>query len=164
LFALASGVSAHMRMDAPRPRGHVSPPVGKPDFDLVSPLNGQDRVFPCGGKPAGASQLTVAAGSSVTASIVGGANHGGGHCQFALSKDGGRNFVVVKDVIGSCIRNGPESFNVQIPSSFPAGDAIFAWSWINSIGNREYYMNCADITITGGGSGFTGPELFVANL
>jgi hypothetical protein len=29
---------------------------------------------------------------------------------------------------------------------------------------REFYMNCAKITVTGGGTGFSGPELFVANL
>jgi len=28
----------------------------------------------------------------------------------------------------------------------------------------EFYMNCAKITVTGGGSGFNGPPVFVANL
>jgi hypothetical protein len=30
--------------------------------------------------------------------------------------------------------------------------------------NSEFYMNCAKITVTGGGTGFNGPALFVANL
>jgi hypothetical protein len=29
---------------------------------------------------------------------------------------------------------------------------------------REFYMNCAKITVTGGGTGIDGPALFVANL
>lgn len=162
LLALTSGASAHMKMANPLPRGNAEPPVGTPDYDLTTPLGG-GRPFPCGGKPAGQTVLNVRAGSTIPVSVVGGANHGGGHCQFALSKDGNK-FVVVKDVIRECLRTGPEKFDVTIPSSFPSGKAVFAWTWINAIGNREYYQNCADINIQNGGSGFTGPELFVANL
>ncbi|KAJ3021215.1 hypothetical protein HKX48_008981 [Thoreauomyces humboldtii] len=162
-----SGVQAHMRMSNPTPRGNVSPPVGVPDFDLVSPLDGAARPFPCGGKPAGPSVQTVAPGSTIPVSIVGGASHGGGHCQFSLSTDG-KNFAVVKQVVRTCLATGPESFSVQVPDTFPAGPAVLAWSWINAIGNREYYMNCADVTVGKGSANvpgsFTAPRLLEANL
>ncbi|KND02442.1 uncharacterized protein SPPG_02907 [Spizellomyces punctatus DAOM BR117] len=162
IFFLLAGANAHMRMANPPPRGSVDPPVGPPDYDLASPLGGE-RSFPCGGKPVGNSVMNIQAGSTIPVSIVGGAPHNGGHCQFALSTDG-QNFVVIKDVIRECLANGASTFDVQIPSSFPSGKTIFAWAWINAVGNREYYMNCADVTIQGGGSGFTGPQLFVADL
>jgi len=58
------------------------------------------------------------------------------------------------------------NFNVPVPASAPNGEAIFAWTWINAVGNREYYMNCADVIITGGTTPalVSGPRLFVANL
>ncbi|EHK43392.1 hypothetical protein TRIATDRAFT_85794 [Trichoderma atroviride IMI 206040] len=30
-----------------------------------------------------------------------------------------------------------------LPNDTPAGDALFAWTRFNKIGNRERYMNCA---------------------
>ncbi|KAJ1728032.1 hypothetical protein LPJ61_004260, partial [Coemansia biformis] len=41
--------------------------------------------------------------------------------------------------------------------------AIFAWSWVNASGNREFYMNCADITIAGTSKSFTGKNITIAN-
>jgi len=34
-----------------------------------------------------------------------------------------------------------------VPSSAPSGQALFAWTWQNYEGNREYYMNCALVRI-----------------
>ncbi len=31
----------------------------------------------------------------------------------------------------------------------PTGDYTLAWTWFNKIGNREMYMNCAPVTVTG---------------
>ncbi|KAH6868873.1 hypothetical protein B0T10DRAFT_596210 [Thelonectria olida] len=45
-----------------------------------------------------------------------------------------------------CLRQ----FNIPIPKEMKNGKAIFAWTWFNKIGNREMYMNCAPIKITGG--------------
>lgn len=55
------------------------------------------------------------------------------------------------------------SIDVPIPSSAPSGEALFGWTWFNTAGNREMYMNCAVVTVTGGGSGLSGPSPFVAN-
>ncbi|KAK4249437.1 hypothetical protein C7999DRAFT_12727 [Corynascus novoguineensis] len=58
-------------------------------------------------------------------------------------------------------------FMVPIPKFLKNGPATFAWTWFNKLGNKEMYMNCAPINITGG----TGnekemedlPDIFVAN-
>ncbi|PIA19767.1 hypothetical protein COEREDRAFT_79042 [Coemansia reversa NRRL 1564] len=98
--------------------------------------------------------------------------HGGGHCQFALSYDGGKTFVVIHDELRYCFVGGPSSSNtaaqlsysIPLPADLPSGDkVVFAWAWNNAIGNREFYMNCADVAIKGSGSSFSGPEMLVAN-
>ncbi|KAI4735119.1 hypothetical protein E4T50_14348 [Aureobasidium sp. EXF-12298] len=56
----------------------------------------------------------------------------------------------------------------QIPEGMKNGNATLAWTWFNKIGNREMYMNCAPISITGGSDDdafFNSlPELYVANI
>ncbi|KAJ1956536.1 hypothetical protein GGI12_005282 [Dipsacomyces acuminosporus] len=114
------------------------------------------------------------AGSTVTVEFnPHAAVHGGGHCQFSLSYDGGKTFVVIHDELRYCFTGGPSgsnsaanlAYSIPLPNNLPSGDhVIFAWSWNNAIGNREYYMNCADVSIKGAGSGsFTGPQMLVAN-
>ncbi len=68
------------------------------------------------------------------------------------------------------------SYNVPIPAGAQSGEALFAWTWNNRLAGQpylpflsqidrsEFYMNCAKVTITNGGSGFSGPDVFVANL
>ena len=59
-------------------------------------------------------------------------------------------------------------FNVPIPKGLKNGNATFAWTWFNKIGNREMYMNCAPISISDGGdddSFINGlPSIFMANI
>ncbi len=64
-----------------------------------------------------------------------------------------------------CVRQ----FNVPIPKDMMNGNATFAWSWLNKIGNREFYMDCAPVTITGGLDGNSSvvdslPPMFLANF
>ncbi|KAJ1926567.1 hypothetical protein IWQ60_003683 [Tieghemiomyces parasiticus] len=55
-------------------------------------------------------------------------------------------------ILGNCMQQMPQS--VQIPAGAPSGTkVIFAWFWNNMIGNRELYMNCAMISITGSAGG-----------
>ncbi|KAI7834010.1 hypothetical protein BX661DRAFT_176471 [Kickxella alabastrina] len=99
--------------------------------------------------------------------------HGGGHCQFALSYDGGKTFVVIHDELKYCFTGGPSSgnvgsqleYNIALPADLPSSDrVVFAWAWNNAAGNREFYMNCADVAIHGKqGGAYTGPQLLVAN-
>jgi hypothetical protein len=61
-----------------------------------------------------------------------------------------------------------KDFKFQIPEGMKNGNATLAWTWFNKIGNREMYMNCAPISISGGSDDDTFynnlPELFVANI
>lgn len=105
---------------------------------------------------AGSEQnFTMSSGSAV---------HGGGSCQASISEDNGASFKVIKSYIGNCpTTNGNFTFNV--PKETKTGRVLFAWTWVNKIGNREMYMNCAAITINGGGAGLLGlPEIFKANI
>lgn len=91
----------------------------------------------------------------------------GGSCQISLSYDKGKTFKVIHSYIGCPKPNTPLSF--QIPADAPKGPAIFSWSWINRIGNREFYHKCAAITITGGGGKSSipfnkRPNMLVANM
>ncbi|KNE67549.1 hypothetical protein AMAG_12002 [Allomyces macrogynus ATCC 38327] len=166
LLALVAGtVNAHMMMAFPEPRNskfHPGP-TGEIDWSYTSPLG----AFPCKGYKPQAAFRTFAPGETVKVRIEGGATHNGGHCQFALSYDNDQTFVVIDTVIRECLRpgTGPFTYDVQIPATAPSGKATFAWTWINAVGNREYYMSCADVQISGANSApFSGPELLVGNL
>ncbi|KAI9220741.1 hypothetical protein BC828DRAFT_405543 [Blastocladiella britannica] len=167
IAALAGTVAhAHMMMSVPPPRQwKTNPgPGGEIDYSYTAPLG----VFPCKGYPAQAPVTTVEAGSSIPVTLSGGAPHDGGHCQFALSYDNDKTFVVVSTIIRDCMRYAnPAQLSVPIPPTAPSGRATLAWAWINAVGNREYYMNCADIQITGGSGpsgSLIGPQLLVADL
>lgn len=55
---------------------------------------------------------------------------------------------------------------MKLPANLPSCEkCTFAWTWINAVGNREYYMNCADVKIIGTQQGnIAGKSLYVANL
>ncbi|KAF2153430.1 lytic polysaccharide monooxygenase [Myriangium duriaei CBS 260.36] len=59
-------------------------------------------------------------------------------------------------------------FNFTIPQGVKNGQATLAWTWFNNVGNREMYMNCVAVDITGGASDASQmsglPNMFVANL
>ncbi|KAI4520094.1 hypothetical protein K525DRAFT_204522, partial [Schizophyllum commune Loenen D] len=98
--------------------------------------------------------------------IQGSAIHEGGSCQLSISEDGGSTFKVVKSFIGNCPSStGPVTMDFTVPSDVASGDIVFAWSWNNRVGNREFYMDCAIVTIDNGGSGLSSyPAMFVAQL
>ncbi|ORY06332.1 hypothetical protein K493DRAFT_310658 [Basidiobolus meristosporus CBS 931.73] len=152
-----------MVQPAPRQSRYNPTYKGTPDYDMTSPLEPGRWPYPCRGYGKGGVVETIKAGSNIPVKIGGGAPHDGGHCQFALSYDD-KTFVVLKDVFDDCLI-ASRDYSVTIPAGAPSGRATFAWAWINKTGNREYYMNCADIEIQGGSSGsLTGPKLLVANL
>lgn len=178
-LAFGSAVNAHMALQWPYPfRASYNPysDQSKIDYSLTSPLNPDGSNFPCKGyqsdlgSSAGQSVVTWNAGGAYNFSVEGGAVHGGGSCQIALSYDKGVSFKVIHSYIGSCPLSSGEQFQFTLPSDVPTGASMFAWVWYNEIGNREIYMDCASITIDKG----TGdkpatpyasrPDLFVANL
>ncbi len=73
--------------------------------------------------------------------------------------------MVIQEIDGGCPEEGVD-WPVKLPDNLPSCDScVFGWSWINAIGNREYYMNCADIKIEGGaGTSISGAGLLLANI
>lgn len=156
-FALAASVvKGHMEMSFPAPlRSKYNPHATTVDSDMVSPLASSGSNYPCKGylsdldTPSGKSVATFAPGQKSNITIVGGAAHNGGSCQALLSYDKGKSFKVIQSWIGECPVTGEANFDFTVPGDAPAGDAVFAWTWNNKVGNPELYMNCAAVTIGG---------------
>jgi hypothetical protein len=177
--ATFAGTLAHMMLENPVP-------FGRPTLNN-SPLDSTGSDFPCKLRR-GVYDVTQmnywTAGEAQTIRFFGSAVHGGGSCQFSVSEDlqptKFSRWKVVYSVVGGCpasvegnLQGGPTSrvadtFEVVLPKELPSGTYTFAWTWFNRKGNREMYMNCAPITVRGGGddAGFlaTLPDMFVANL
>lgn len=157
LLGLASLTTAHMQMSSPPPfRSRHNPYTTDIDYDMNNPLSASGSNYPCKGyhnllnTPQGRSVVTWTAGGAYSFSVEGSATHNGGSCQASLSYDGGRTFKVLHSYIGNCPLQTTWPFT--LPNDTPAGEAVFAWTWFNNIGNREMYMNCAHVTIRARGS------------
>ncbi len=71
---LSSAVHGHMWMAEPLARGSKLNTKYTPvDFDLMAPLGGNGKSFPCGGKPPGPVATTWKAGTSVSVKLDGSA-------------------------------------------------------------------------------------------
>ncbi|KAJ3128717.1 hypothetical protein HK098_003709 [Nowakowskiella sp. JEL0407] len=77
------------------------------------------------------------------------ARHSGGLCEFSLSVDEGKTFYVIARYTKGC----PDifyTFKVMIPKDIPSSDhAVFAWTWLNADGERQFYMSCVDVKLIG---------------
>lgn len=163
LALIASSVSAHMSMEKPVP-------YGSPD---TSPLSPSGSDYPCKG---GAFTITTMnnwpVGSQQTLSFKGSANHAGGSCQVVYTTDTAptkaSKFKVIYSIEGGCPANPSDKFQFTIPKELPNGVGSMAWTWFNKIGNREMYMNCAPVTVTGGSSDTAEfdalPDMATANI
>lgn len=152
VFGLAAVASAHMEMKFPPPfRSKFNPHTTDIDYSMTSPLEASGANFPCKGyhklydTPQGVSVANFNPGGTYTFSLVGSATHNGGSCQVSLSYDKGNTWKTIHSYIGNCPLKA--DWNFTFPNDTPSGDAIFAWTWFNNIGNREMYMNCAHVTI-----------------
>ncbi|TGO86228.1 hypothetical protein BPOR_0322g00080 [Botrytis porri] len=187
-LALVAVSNAHMIMTSPVPYGV--------DTLNNSPLEASGADFPCkqrDGVYAVTTQNTMELGGSYDLAFKGSAVHGGGSCQVSITYDetpsASSTFKVIHSIVGGCPmkniagNNGdnkdavdPDTYNFTIPSTLPAGKATLAWTWFNKVGNREMYMNCAPVTLTGGSSkrsdliardqaAFSAlPDMFTANI
>lgn len=173
LATMATTSFAHMEMSDPPPfRSKYNKLATNIDYSMTDPLDKSGSDYACKGflsdlgTAAGGSVASWAAGSSQKFTIVGGASHNGGSCQASISTDSGKTFKVIHSYIGNCPL--VSDFPFTVPGDTPTGEAVFAWTWFNKVGNREMYMNCASVTITAG-SGTTAvafsarPDIFVAN-
>ncbi|KAG0309794.1 hypothetical protein BGZ98_007528 [Dissophora globulifera] len=176
LMSFASVSEAHVGLLRPcargSPRAGCPAPTGgqQPDYDLNSPIGTHDsQTLPICKNTIPQPPTTLQAGQDIQTTYSVGAPHGGGHCQWALSYDGGKTWVVLKTMIRTCLQgvNGgdPYSVSVPLPANAPNGKAVFMWLWNNAIGNRELYSNCADVVIQGGANGgkISGPAPLFAN-
>lgn len=142
-----------MELSNPLPmRSRLDPQVtiDEVDYNLKSPLNADGSNFPCHGdqndRPI-RTTATYTAGQTYTMSVTDTVTHGGGSCQLSLSYDNGATFKVIKSIIGGYPLI--MSYNFTIPSYAPSGTVLFAWTWFDEIGNREMYMNCAQVQVQG---------------
>ncbi|KAJ2391073.1 hypothetical protein H4S02_001516 [Coemansia sp. RSA 2611] len=137
------------------------------DYNMKSSLGGKNG-YPCRKSSAGPVQGTLVAGQDLKVFFDGMASRQGGDCQFAISYDNGTSFAVLWDKLGNCFLDTVNGgYQVPIPDKLPASkNAIFAWSWIPAIGQRSYFMNCADVRVENYGdqASFTGKELLVVNV
>ncbi|RDL37109.1 uncharacterized protein BP5553_04542 [Venustampulla echinocandica] len=178
MAALAiSSVNGHMALSYPAPfRASNNPHAKNVDYSMTTPLSGAAQ-FPCKGYSsdmadttgAGAPVATWTAGQKYNFTVTGGAPHGGGSCQIALSYDS-KTFSTIHSYIGSCPLSSGQNFDFTLPSDAKTGPAMFAWVWYNKVGNREIYMNCASVNIAAGTGAkpavafSSRPSLFLANL
>ncbi|KAJ2557167.1 hypothetical protein EV175_001510, partial [Coemansia sp. RSA 1933] len=181
-----TGVLAHVSLKTPCVRYSPFctscpplPPGQSMDYSINAPIGTHEYISQPLCKyttPYSTPAATWTAGETVTVDFnPHAAIHSGGHCSFALSYDGGKTFVVVHDELRYCFLGSKPaslineasilSYSIKLPETLPSSDkAIFAWTFINSSGNREFYMNCADVEIKGSSSGeFSGPEMLIAN-
>ncbi|KAJ3038199.1 hypothetical protein HK097_003239 [Rhizophlyctis rosea] len=168
---------AHINIASPPPRQHKNNPftIGEPDYNMLEPLYGgvSVRPYPCRGYSKSQSVVSTAPGATINIDLEGSATHEFGHCQFAISYDD-ETFVVLKTVKDTCLDGssviGPNlrRYSLTLPSDLPecTNGCTLAWTWINNVGNREYYMNCVDIKTVGGPKSGTvsGKQLFVAHV
>ncbi|KAK1655401.1 hypothetical protein BDP81DRAFT_388336 [Colletotrichum phormii] len=178
-FGLATLASAHMKMSSPVPYDNAN-------LDN-SPLEADGSNFPCKSSSynaAGASNV-YAQGATGDLAFIGSAVHGGGSCQVSITYDAkpDKNSVwkVIKSIEGGCpAKNtagnlgdnanqaGKDTYDFTIPKDIPAGNGTIAWTWFNKVGNREMYMNCGPVTITGDAGSKTSyealPDMLVANI
>lgn len=195
-FAAAAGLVAvangHMVMKSPQPFTFTTDSssesnAGQTNSAVNRPLSATGSDFPCR-YVAGSWDGPVnsfALGSSQTLSLTGSAVHGGGSCQLSITYDTEPTkssvWKVIHTVQGGCpARNtagnlgddaslsDPFTYDYTIPDNIPTGNATIAWSWINRIGNREFYMNCGALSLTGTSGDQSNydalPDLFVANI
>ncbi|KXJ87562.1 hypothetical protein Micbo1qcDRAFT_208177 [Microdochium bolleyi] len=181
VLAAAGLAAAHMRIIDPVPISSPENPNSdwtNIDYNINNPIGSMSQV-PC--KGAVAKFWDSKAGTPVRAykqgkkyKMVmqnGGADHAGGSCQISLSYDRGATFRVIKSIIGGCAKVGA-SYEFRIPADAPTGKAVFSWSWNNRIGNREFYQDCAAVTIKKNTAAMNPPKvafsarpnIFVANI
>lgn len=158
--ALSSFASGHLTMQWPVPFG-VDTLNNSPLVD-AKPGTAQSD-YPCkqrSGVYDISAMNNVQVGKPNLLAFEGSASHGGGTCQLAISTDleptANSTFKLIQTYEGNCPvvnsdgNTGTDDYTWSLPEGTPNGRLTFAWLWYNRIGNRELYMNCAPLDVTGG--------------
>ncbi|KAI1261296.1 lytic polysaccharide monooxygenase [Xylariaceae sp. FL1019] len=180
--AFVAVANAHMTMSSPSPFD--------PSALNNSPLAADGSDFPCKFGAAytatGGTTNQYTLGSDQTLSFVGSAVHGGGSCQVVMTYDTNptkdSKWKVIHSIEGGCPAKNtagnlpqddpnledPFTYPYTIPSDIPAGKGTIGFTWFNKVGNREMYMNCGALELTGDGgaqSNFDAlPDMVVLNI
>jgi hypothetical protein len=187
--ALFAGSNAHMRMKSPAPFPSQSQSIASQNGAVNGPLLEDGSNFPCkytGPETySGGPVNTYAKGATATLETIGSAVHGGGSCQISITYDTQPTkdsvWKVIHSIEGGCpARNqagnlpanadfeNPDTYQFTIPEDIPSGQGVIAWTWFNRIGNREFYMNCGSVEITGDGGDQASydalPDMLVLNI
>ncbi|KAK8111888.1 uncharacterized protein PG998_008345 [Apiospora kogelbergensis] len=178
LFAVSN---AHMLLSEPKPfvaanAGHAKDPLSAGQFPCQHSMG---QAFTT------TSTNDYALGSKQTLKWIGTAVHGGGSCQISISYDTSPTpdsvWKVIHSIEGGCPARGqaanlpdvgdvpaPDTYDYKIPENIPAGKATISVSWLNRIGNREFYMYCGAVELTGTGGDKANydalPDIYVANV
>ena len=125
---------------------------GQKDYSYTNPLSTDGSDYPCKGYAQDKfnSVATYSPGKEYDLELQGSATHNGGSCQIGLSYDQGKTFRVIHSMLGECPK--AKKYKFKIPQDAKHGEALLSWTWFNKVGNREMYMNCAQVTIGGGPS------------
>lgn len=159
--ALATAASAHVVMENPPPAKFLA-------YGPTNPIEPNGSDWPCK-IPAGqkldtsdASPKTeMVIGETQKFSVKGTAVHGGGSCQFALTKgwDPKKDspWSVIHSIEGGCParnQNGnldganKDEYEFKIPAGIAPGEYTFSWTWNNRIGGQpEFYQNCGIVVV-----------------
>jgi hypothetical protein len=179
MLAVAPVAHAHMIMAQPVP-------YGDPD---KAPLLESGANFPCKSQPYTVSKMNewpVGSLQNLTFTSLSTATHAGGSCQISITIDKeptkASKWKVIHSFVGGCPTPPKEgtgnyvegtdphipALNFTIPSELPNGEMSMAWTWMNKVGNREMYMNCAPVKISGGSSDTAAfdalPDMAIANI
>ncbi|KAF2862673.1 lytic polysaccharide monooxygenase [Piedraia hortae CBS 480.64] len=175
--ALFGAATAHMIMKTPVPFG-VDTLNNSPLVDAAIGSSGSD--YPCKlrtGVYDISTMNNMTVGENQVLSFTGSASHGGGTCMLAYTTDkepdAKTQFKLFQTFQGGCPiqadgNDGSKPFNFKLPEGTPNGRLTMAWIWYNRIGNREIYMNCAPLEVTGGSDNMdfynSLPNAYIINL
>ncbi|KAL7266110.1 hypothetical protein RUND412_011357 [Rhizina undulata] len=182
---LIPAISAHLIMYTPQQ--WFVPTVTGATVELSdgqqNPLLADGSNYPCHGVAPEGSVATYEPGSFQTLQLQGTAVHGGGSGQMSITYDTTPTKDSIFRVMTSWEGDMPGNYagnispadasyllpplQFKVPAGLPAGTAVVAWTWFNKIGNREMYMQCATVTISGSETSTAAfealPEMFRAN-
>jgi len=108
------------------------------DYNMLTPLHADGSDFSCKGYQWNTPLVPVAtytAGSTYEMTLKGGATHSGGSCQISMSCDNGKNFKVIKSMVGNCPIQ--KSWNFTIPEYAQTARCLVAWTWYAAHLNRD---------------------------
>ncbi|KAF9895531.1 hypothetical protein BX616_009474, partial [Lobosporangium transversale] len=111
VLSVAPSTEAHASMRYPCTRGNPAcrSALAKGqsiDYNINSPIGVHSRKDAplCKQKVPSAIRTKVRAGSNLKTTYSVGASHGGGHCQWALSYDNGKTWIVLRTMFRDCLK------------------------------------------------------------